>query len=80
MCLLRKKLRRGSYTPTLKLSAETIWCCTLIMLESLLNGKESLQEDVLIEELNVDKKIRQLILDNDIFWMSIHSLVNMPYM
>lgn len=46
------------------------------MFESLLNGKESFQETVLIEELNVNKNIRQLILDNDMLWMSIHSLVN----
>ena len=30
----------------------------------------------MVEELNVDREIRRLILDNDIFWMSIHSLVN----
>lgn len=73
----KQKARRGSAASTLKLPAETRWCSTLIMFESLLNGKESLQEAVLIEELNVDKNIRQLILDNEMFWMSVHSLLNM---
>ena len=30
-----------------------------------LSGKESLQETVLAEELNVDREIRQLVLDNE---------------
>ena len=67
----KQKMKKGSAAYTLKL-----WCSSLIMFESLLGGKESLQEAVLVEELNVDREIRRLILDNDIFWMSIHSLVN----
>lgn len=73
----KQKVKKGSASSTLKLPAETRWCSNLIMFRSLLNGKESLQETVLIEELNVDKKIRQVVLDNDMFWMSINSLVNM---
>lgn len=73
----KQKMKRGSASAcTLKLPAETRWCSTLIMFESLLNGKESLQEAVLIEELNIDREIRKIVLDNDIFWKSIHSLVN----
>lgn len=44
------------------------------MFQSLVDDKESLQEAVLHE--NVERELRQLILDNDLFWASIESLVS----
>lgn len=58
---------------SLKLPSKTRWGGIVLMLTSLLDGKESLQELVIIESLAVDKDVRQIILDNEVFWLRVKS-------
>ncbi|XP_076039999.1 uncharacterized protein LOC143024760 [Oratosquilla oratoria] len=49
----------------------------IAMLNSLLQGRESLQELAITDNLNIEKIIRQTLLDNDEFWVSITRCVNL---
>ena len=67
------KQKQKKKTSTLKLPSKTRWGGTVIMYNSLIDGKESLQELAIMESLDVDASIRKVLLDNDISWARIAS-------
>jgi hypothetical protein len=67
-----EKLGKNKAT-TLKLPSKTRWNRVVIMFESLKHGKQSLQEIAIMKDVNMDKEIRQLILDNDVFWVQLQN-------
>ena len=71
MLITKQKESKLSYT--LKLPGRTRWGAVVIMFQSLVNGKASLQSMAITEELenDLDADTRSLILDNDVFWKRI---------
>jgi hypothetical protein len=65
-----KQKQKGKPT-SLKLPVVTRWGSTVIMFQSLQEGKESLQEVAIMDSLDIEGEIRKNILDNDIFWARI---------
>ena len=51
------------------------WGGIVILLQSLVNGKEALQETVILEDLNIDKPVRNTVLDNEGFWQHLQQLL-----
>ena len=56
---------------SLKLPSKTRWGAVVIMYNSLIDGKESLQELAIMELLEIDADIRKILLDNGVFWACI---------
>ncbi|KAM7302142.1 uncharacterized protein ISCGN_017659 [Ixodes scapularis] len=63
---------KGSST-TLKLPSKTRWGGVTLSLQSLLSNKEALQETVILEDLKVNKSVRQAVLGEDGFWKHLRS-------
>jgi hypothetical protein len=51
----------------LKLPSNTRWGGVVILLDSLLEGKEALQEMAISQSANTDRPIRRILLDY-VFW------------
>ena len=68
-----KKQKESKLSYALKLPGRTRWGAVVIMFQSLVNGKASLQSMAITEELenDLDADTRSLILDNDVFWKRI---------
>jgi len=66
-----KQKQKKKATTSLQLPSKTRWGGTVIMYNSLVEGKESLQELAIMESLDVDADIRKVLLDNDVFWARI---------
>ena len=58
---LTKQSEKNKST-TLKLPSNTRWCCVVIMFDSLLEGKESLQEMAISQSADMDSPIKRILL------------------
>lgn len=47
------------------------------MLESLYNGKEAIQAVFIEDYLNVEEDAGKTVLDNDIFWAQVQSIITL---
>jgi hypothetical protein len=68
---LTKQSEKNKST-TLKLSCNTCWGVVVIMFDSLLEGKESLQEMAISQSADMDRPIKRILLDN-VFWERVVS-------
>ena len=56
----------------MKLPSNTRWGGVVIMFDSLLEGKESLQEMAISQSADMDSPIKRILLD-DVFWERVVS-------
>jgi hypothetical protein len=70
--LTKQSEKNKSTTFTLKLPSNTRWGGVDIMFDSLLEGKESLQEMAISQSADMDSTIKRIILD-DVFWERVVS-------
>ena len=68
---LTKQSEKNKST-TLKLPSDTRWAGVVIIYDSLLEGKESLQEMSILQSADMDSPIKRILLDN-VFWESVVS-------
>ncbi|XP_072564792.1 uncharacterized protein [Paramormyrops kingsleyae] len=66
------KQKEKNKSTTLKLPSITRWGGVVIMFDSLLEGKESLQEMAISQSVGIDSDIKKVILD-DVFWERVSS-------
>ncbi|KAL7389821.1 hypothetical protein ABVT39_010283 [Epinephelus coioides] len=66
------KQKEKNKSTTLKLPSITRWGGVVIMFDSLLEGKESLQEMDISQSAGIDSDIKKVILD-DVFWERVPS-------
>ena len=66
------KQKEKNKSTTLKLPSVTRWGGVVIMFDSLLEGKESLQEMAISQSAGIDSDIKKVILD-DVFWERVSS-------
>ena len=52
--------------------SNTCWCGVVIMFDSLLEGKQSLQEMAISQSADMDSPIKRILLD-DVFWERVVS-------
>ncbi|XP_034231399.1 LOW QUALITY PROTEIN: uncharacterized protein LOC117639638 [Thrips palmi] len=72
-----QKVRYGNKAVTLKLPPKTRWFFFVISLYSLISNKAALQSTVIEEELAIDSNVRELVLDNAGFWVSVTDCYNL---
>ncbi|CAM1295475.1 Uncharacterised protein r2_g470 [Pycnogonum litorale] len=72
-----EKQRQKGKSTSLKLPVITRWGSSVIMYQSLQDGKETLQELAIMESLGIDADIRRTVLDNDVFWVRITSCLEL---
>lgn len=62
---------------SLKIPSNTRWGAAVLMLESLLEGKEALQSAFIQQHLKLYCDIKKTVLDNDIFWSWVASILTL---
>ncbi|XP_060798111.1 uncharacterized protein LOC132900093 [Neoarius graeffei] len=66
------KQKEKNKSTTLKLPSPTCWAGVVIMYDSLLEGKESLQEMAISPTVAIESEIKKILLD-DVFWERLTS-------
>lgn len=67
--------RSGIHVTALKLYPRTRFAYCVIMLQSLVRNKEPLQQTVLLRDLDIDRRVKTIALDEDYFWVRVEAWI-----
>lgn len=75
---IQKKIYGNTSVTTLKLPSNTRWAGGILMMESVKKNQQALKETSVAVglERTIDKEVKQCILDDDLFWPQVDSILS----